>query len=406
MKALVGRNFLRIFHILCLFSTLVLVIWCVHEYNQDHDLSEIGFKRFHEAKDDIYPSITICTSEPFLRSKYIPYLGNNFNFTFFNHTSAYGIQEPSVLLAYKQLLDGNIVTENKYKHMHGKTLEFDYDDMSMSFKELISEVYLTFPLEQNYLDVMNYHFEGDELLADPVMVERLTNESLFWHSNQIDRIKSLKYYVSVREAHRKCWTVDIPYVQDRSIRQLYMKFNTSIQNIDKIGINLYFFYLTYPNQLLGAYSGNKIALGNERAEVCYVLELRVGPLITLRRRNKKSSPCNQDWRNHDLKRQKQAIEKVGCVPVNWKIDSTFPNCTTVKQHQMIRMEINKNNGFMPPCRSIERILKKSEGKSGWRMCIRDQFFKLRLFLDQESHYEEIVLVPAYSTQSLIGNAGT
>ena len=74
MEARLGKELKRIFHILCLFSTLVLVFWCVHEYNLDNDLSEIAFKKFHRTPDDIYPSITICTVDPFVRRKYNPYI--------------------------------------------------------------------------------------------------------------------------------------------------------------------------------------------------------------------------------------------------------------------------------------------------------------------------------------------
>ena len=73
--------------------------------------------------------------------------------------------------------------------------------------------------------------------------------TLFWENNQIDSLKLLKYRVSVREGHRKCWTVDIPFIQDKDVRQLFMRFNTSSQNIDRIAQNQYYFFLTNPQSI-------------------------------------------------------------------------------------------------------------------------------------------------------------
>ena len=179
MEARMGKELKRIFHILCLFSTLILVVWCLHEYNLDLDLSETGFKKYHETPDDIYPSITICTINPFLRSKYEPYIETSFPNTLSNQTSSLDIKDPDVLYAYKHLLQGNVMTVKRFNHLLETVLKLDYDEMSIHFNELISEVHLTFPVEQNYVDVMTYHFQGEDLVADPEIMEKLSKGSLF-----------------------------------------------------------------------------------------------------------------------------------------------------------------------------------------------------------------------------------
>ena len=71
-------------------------------------------------------------------------------------------------------------------------------------------------------------------------------------------------------------------------------------------------------------------------------------------------------------------------------------------------ELYKNDDgiFMPPSRSIETISNEKEArKPSWFACSRTSWLKLEIFLDNQSHYEEISLLRAYAFQSLIGNAG-
>ena len=98
-------------------------------------------------------------------------------------------------------------------------------------------------------------------------------------------------------------------------------------------------------------------------------------------------------------------EKVGCIPKHWKIQSDLPLCSTPQQFSDIALEINDKNGYMPPCRSIETLLKKTLGNTNWRMCLIGSFLDVKLFVDEQSYYEELVLLPAYSLQSLVGNSG-
>ena len=54
-----GNNALHsVFKLICILTTLALVIWCAYEFNKNEDISEIIFKTFHEDKDSIYPELT------------------------------------------------------------------------------------------------------------------------------------------------------------------------------------------------------------------------------------------------------------------------------------------------------------------------------------------------------------
>ena len=138
---------------------------------------------------------------------------------------------------------------------------------------------------------------------------------------------------------------------------------------------------------------------------CYKFEIHVGYMRVVRRRDKKQKPCNSDWRRHDEKTMRHSAQKVGCIPKPWKMPSKLPYCSTSKQNDEINQEIDNENGFMPPCRSIETLLKTTKGKTDWRMCFAKKFFEFKIFVDEQSHYEEVFLYPSYPLQTLVGNSG-
>ena len=85
--------------------------------------------------------------------------------------------------------------------------------------------------------------------------------------------------------------------------------------------------------------------------------------------------------------------------------SKLPYCLTPQQNDEIDREIDNKKGFMPPCRSIETLLKTTKGKTNWRMCLASSFLELKIFVDEQSHYEEVFLYPSYPLQTLVGNSG-
>jgi hypothetical protein len=126
----------------------------------------------------------------------------------------------------------------------------------------------------------------------------------------------------------------------------------------------------------------------------------------LRRRDKRNERCNDDWQHHDEKQLRAVFEKVGCNPRHWKIPSTLPNCSTTKQYSDFNDEFNKRNeNFMAPCRSIEKLAKEKVGTIPNPVTCRKTWLDLKVYLDAETYYEEVILLPAYTFQSLVGNSG-
>ena len=48
------------FTFFCIVGAMFMTVWLMYEYILDKDVSSVNFKYFHENKDNIYPSITMC----------------------------------------------------------------------------------------------------------------------------------------------------------------------------------------------------------------------------------------------------------------------------------------------------------------------------------------------------------
>ena len=396
-----GKRCSKLFHFLCIFATIGLVSWCYFEYSLDHDFTEIKFRKFHEKTDDIYPSITICDSSPFesppAKERYASHTKNMLISSL--PTQVY------VMLLYgdkKTLMDSNL-PNNTYEELLLGLHEIDYDEVTTRLGDIVSKFYITIPIHSEDVRRLYYHVSSDDnLILNETDVEKW-EDFTYWRK-RLFGFKSITPYISSRQPFSKCYTLDVPMIEKVQIREISITLNTSIFAYG-LSPSQFYFYLTYPNQFLSTPLGNRIALPVKHAQ-CYKFEIHLGPIKVLRRRNKKQERCNDDWRDHDRKHLKAVFEKIGCNPKHWNIPSHLPNCSTPQQYTDFRAELYENDEiFMPPCRSIARLTKEKVGTTpSWFVC-SESWLKLKVYLDEQSYYEELILLPAYSFQSLIGNAG-
>jgi hypothetical protein len=76
----------------------------------------------------------------------------------------------------------------------------------------------------------------------------------YWRKRLL-KFKSIKPYISTRQPLYKCYTLDVPMIEQVKIREISMRLNTSIFWYG-LSPSQFHFYLTYPKQFL------RIPLGN------------------------------------------------------------------------------------------------------------------------------------------------
>ena len=402
------KHTFQIYHVFCLLVAIALTSWCIYEYSMDRDVTEIKLRNFHDTKEDILPSITLCVLNPFWEEKYRSYIKDHVTFNVSNDKQA-----DEVISDYKMLLGGQTAwqydIENRFRYEKDSSTStkqlierlhyIDYDSSTISLKDLVSEFRISVPINSDKLASIEF-----DVLNDTHIIAN--NKSNDIQDYSLQDMKIINTYTSARQAYYKCFTIDTPLQLHTDIREVYVKLDTSIFSYG-LSLSQFYFALTYPNQFIRTPIGKRILIPRKAGKPqCYRFEIHLGSMKVFQRRNKAKSPCNHDWLNHDTKQMNEIIRRVGCNPTHWKKQgSNFPNCSRPNQYSEINKQVYKRNGFMPPCRSIEKLAKTSIGYDYGISCLANSYLVLKLYLDEEVFYEEVRLVAAYDFQSLVGNAG-
>ena len=57
------------FHVMCILGTIALIVWSIYMYALDEDMTIIHMEKFHTKPEYIYPSISLCASDIFDKTK-------------------------------------------------------------------------------------------------------------------------------------------------------------------------------------------------------------------------------------------------------------------------------------------------------------------------------------------------
>ena len=289
------------FHVTCILGTVSLQIYCLFRYFWDEDLSSVQYTPFHSHMDAIYPSFSFCFVPPFLEN-------------------AFEIYEDGInITTYSKFLHGELWDE--------RMLAVDYDNVTVSMK--------------------------GHLILSKI---RFQNKSI------IDWTSQTQFHVSFRSATRKCFTLNVPYMEHRLIWdiQLYMK-NTMFPHGRRPdpSDNLDFYtYFHYPGQRFTTYSTIKY-YWNSRAnkKSSYMMAFELKNMDVTSHRNKRREPCIPNWRSHDQMIMDDMMLTTGCRPPFWNTSLELNLCINGSQMKNFadQPSPSKVNTYHPPCQSIERL---------------------------------------------------
>ena len=350
----------KAFKLVCVLTTLSLVLWCCYEFYKNEDVCEVLFKVFHEDEDSIYPELSFS-------------LPNRFNETALRaYNSSFNEEN------YKLFLHGGAYWDEKM-------VDVDFNEVKMQLKEF----------ELGTCIYETYYAQRDGLCKnDTIEIKRfdLFERSVFslhlpsnipMYSTTI-KLKNSFFFDGIRPAAEK----------------FYVNFG-------------------YPNQLYRSMSSafSTWPLRNNGSTKSYRMMFNLKSLEVLRKRQKKDKPC-YDKDNYDGKIVQTLMENVGCSPPIWAGNHSYPPCKTneslKKIHagnvdQFFRVEFLNGKKYLDPCLNIEKIqidyvednIPSGKGTSdddeeGW--------FTLE-FIVLTNKFKEIKQVRKYSIQSLVGNAG-
>ena len=390
---------MRVFRYTCLICAILLTFRCINLFVRNKDVAEIKFFEYHEDEDNIYPSITFCHRHPFIEKalkKYDQNLSIN---------------------SYKAFLKGDCRTYSNESTTCGKYddevrwkrswLDIDYDNVTLHVKDFINRFIINFFTNNEEVNTndnsISYIIKNDSLVPDIGTIDK-----------EYENLDQLNFYISARHPYYKCFTFDVPFIQGKFIHNFELDINASIFENGIIhpdtSSGQYFVTFGYPNQLIRSSVRNKVVMKRPNfSTTCFLQDTLIGSLEVLRRRDKSSQRCYDNWKNHDQHVLQDISKKVGCTPKHWMIPSDVEYCSTYEQYSEITFEFNHLNKPIPPCKSIERISQTTYETDLGNKCafFYPYFGMLMLKIDyhKETMYKEIQLVRAYTLENLVGNAG-
>ena len=303
---------------LCTIATLVFSIQCLYKYLENEDVSKTTFKKFHQDPENIYPSLTLCMKNPYLE-KTLRYHGEGVD-----------------IASYFSYLNGKVWSDRMQK--------IDYDNVTVSLHDNVLGISMELHNETRY---MYNHLTG-------------LQEPLGWKPN---------FYINVRREDRKCFSFEIPYVENRPVfnfkiyihnnffpkgfRTPYSKFNAS--NPESGGLLVYFHY---PGQFETSFYtaiGEWNAKDNQSKP--YTMQFNVKDVSVLKRRNKPEEECIENWRHYDRSIREDITKKAGCRPKYWNTTEYLKPCSSKEEikRYIDKQKVADRQSAKPPCHSIHNM---------------------------------------------------
>ena len=378
-----------IFQVICLITTGSLVVRCIRKYARDEDTTQVEYRKFHDGKESLYPSIAICFSTSSL---------------FDQNVVEQAVLSKPKLFKYWKCLRKWSYGRCRYVliGLLGNLFEItDYDKVT---KDLMSHL-LNIKMSLQNDGKLIWSKSNGSLKLSLAYKTDMNNASII-HQNftkeKIDTIPIPKIYPSYKSYFKKCYSLDLPFIEDVQIKKLELSFKGSIF---RYGIrphkNEFRVWFHYPNQQLMSMSAQNTWISKYRTSTHYQRDIYLGYINILQRRNKRRYPCHTQ--NHDQQVIKRATKLLECKYHDFDTANATRFCQKWSQVKAFKYELSKNIKN-PPCRSLVSAYdwyKEDDLSKGYK-----GEPKINLIFHYPDHfYKEIIYNKEYSFESLVGNIG-
>ena len=365
---------IRFYHVLWIFTTIILIGWCISMFTLDNDVSKVEYSFFHGTKNHLYPSVSLCFSNVILQERL-----NLYNVT---------------VSVYQEFLKGN-AWDNKF-------VDIDYQNATMDLtKSVLAIEYFQEGYDGEMIEGMTYLYDNTKPQGTKVHNVSQWKPHFYMDDNPY------RGYV------QKCLSVDVDYVHKEHFSWISIAMNKSVFSQQR---RPYYFLsgdhfavmIHYPKQRL-LYSNIKLQWDKAEPNGSYGMRFAVSDFEVIQRRNKATNPCDAG-RPHDDNNVKVGLMKnISCIPPYWiylESDKKM-NCKSSQQMKKIfRMPVMDH---VEPCLTMSKISYEYTE-------YLTKYFEIRLNKSLGDHfyvtlhfprptYKHIELIQEYSIQTLIGNAG-
>ena len=315
--------FEKSFYLSCWIATLILVSYCIYDYQLNNDLCTIELKNYYDTKLYKYPVLSLCLPNPISEDAVANQIA--------------GANASS----YLKFLKGEYFQPNMLSVDYKSVIKNMSDYIEEDFIEYRNGSFLHIHPEYNDFEYLNTcHNSSFEL--------RVTNESKRRFSSDHAGFYDSIFY--------SCYSLSLP--QDPNILTFYFRLNSNIfpSSVRNTFYDLITF-LHYPNQLLISTNTMKyhwpvIRQKNES----YSMLFKIDGAEVLRRRQKPNTPCFENWERYDDELKKIHVKNVGCKPPYMNSSEGATLCSSKDQNSRAYYHLLGGNAKLDPaCWAMESI---------------------------------------------------
>ena len=366
-------NYLRIlFKFVCFVLAGVSICYLIHRWLQNIDASSIGFKRYNDKKQDLYPTYSFC-----FRST-----GNGALFMHFEmELMTKLLLRPS---DFELVLKGKQVFDN-FGHTDFQNIsDIRFDEYMLKLKEIV--IGLEFLTTSNH----DYKYDNSE-----------------GHGNVTGYNKEWPFYISHIDPTRICFSRRSKYVQNLIRKSDSILF--SLDEMKRWNKYLYFsVHAHHPGQLTRVFDKPifSTVLNVVNKENNHMV-FSISQVSVLRKRPNANFPCDPKLQDDELKFKQVVIDRAGCTPNYWETILDLPKlpgkCTSPSQMMSVYDNIKSIKTLLdtynPPCNDM-RIVSSLQRQT--------YFYEPLLYLEfmyMDENYQEIINHRDFTVSSFFSNTG-
>ena len=297
------RKYLNvIFQVLCWMTTASVIVFWLYKFSLNQDYSVIEYKKYHQDEADVYPMLSLCFKNPFDSDKIAT------NDTQINGTS------------YLEFING--------QYFAPKMLDIDHGKIIMNISDYIDDAWIGW---RNG----SYRRKYDNQYHKKLFFSTFSG---FWLGT---------FY--------HCYGLQV--IPDGQVDTFTVLMNDAIFSNNRRSSRNFFTLLHYPNQLLRSMRSIKYSWKKRRRNSTYSMRFLVNRMEVVKRRNKRRTPCNENWKNHDDEVLLRHIQEGGCRAPYQNIQTPIPVCSNGSKIKKAGISLRTDEyGRWPPCIGMEKII--------------------------------------------------
>ena len=277
----------------------------MYMFSLNEDTSLVEYKRYYEEKPDVFPSLSLCFSNPFSLTK---------------------------------LEQAGLNGKSYFKFLNG-------EDMSPKL-EAINYKSITMNITGSVIRYWTAFHNGSSQYQDDVNgIKGLFVNSF---SGFLDLDGTERFY--------GCYRLQIP--DDKNIWWLSVDLKNRVFPVSRRPMHYDFFTLIHhPNQLLTSLASLRYSWAEHRTNSSYSMRFKVDKVDYIHRRNKISKPCHDDWKNYDDVVLGEHTRKIGCRAPYQGISKGVRLCSTKAEMKQSRFFLRSDlNGMLQPCKTLQKLM--------------------------------------------------